>query len=99
KETRNDHQIATATKLAAFGRVNVAMDEQKLFEKLQQLSDIHAAQRIGPHASAELLGTLRQFISGGIRITDSGARIDAGQMTREIETIPQVADAAVFAHG
>jgi UDP-N-acetylglucosamine transferase subunit ALG13 len=70
RETRYDHQVATATKLAAFGRVNVAMDEQKLFEKLEQLSEIHASQRIGPYASTELLDTLREFIVGHGRVSN-----------------------------
>ena len=64
-ETRNDHQVATAKKLSAHGRVTVAMDEDELIGKLQQVSEIRCGEQIGPYASSALLSTLRRFISSG----------------------------------
>ena len=64
-ETRNDHQIATATQLAANGRVSVAMDEAELAAKLRQVGEIQGGGQIGPYASPALLHTLRRFIATG----------------------------------
>jgi UDP-N-acetylglucosamine transferase subunit ALG13 len=66
-EHRNDHQMATARQLLSQGRVHVAFDEVELLAKLQQIDSIRAAARISPHASAQLIHTIRQFIiSGGV---------------------------------
>jgi UDP-N-acetylglucosamine transferase subunit ALG13 len=66
-ETRNDHQVATAERLSACGRVNVAMDEQHLMERLERVGRIRAAEPIGPYASSRLLRALRTFIATGER--------------------------------
>jgi UDP-N-acetylglucosamine transferase subunit ALG13 len=67
RETRNDHQFATARQLLAQGRVQVAFDEDELLVKLQQIDSIRAAARIAPHASPQLIGAIRQFVmSGGV---------------------------------
>jgi UDP-N-acetylglucosamine transferase subunit ALG13 len=42
-ETRNDHQIATARQFGALRLVEVAMDEQALFEKLDEIDQLQAA--------------------------------------------------------
>jgi UDP-N-acetylglucosamine transferase subunit ALG13 len=61
-ETRNDHQVATAERFLALGRVAVAMDEHELPAKLDQLGSLTAAGRIGSTASASLLNAIRAFI-------------------------------------
>ncbi|MCA9302862.1 MAG: hypothetical protein KC996_01935 [Phycisphaerales bacterium] len=64
KETRNDHQIATAQRFKSLGRVEVAMDEKELAEKLDHLADLPARELISTDASAELIGAIRGFIWG-----------------------------------
>lgn len=64
RETRNDHQVATARRFLEMGRVGVAMDENELGERLDHLDELRAAGRIGPYASEQLLGALRGFIEG-----------------------------------
>lgn len=62
RETRNDHQIATAARFRELGRVAVAMDEHELRGRLQRLDELEAGVQISPHASPELLSALRAFI-------------------------------------
>ncbi len=64
RETRNDHQIATARRFAELGRVAVAFDESELEAKLDVIGDLRAADRVGPDASEQLIGTIREFIEG-----------------------------------
>jgi len=61
-ETRNDHQIATAERFKEMGRVAVAMDEHKLPEMLDQVSNLTAGGVISSHASPELISALAEFI-------------------------------------
>jgi UDP-N-acetylglucosamine transferase subunit ALG13 len=61
-ETRNDHQVATAERLAATGRVQVAWDEEELASRLERLDELRAAARIGPHATPQLLAAIRGFV-------------------------------------
>jgi UDP-N-acetylglucosamine transferase subunit ALG13 len=65
KETRNDHQVATAKALQAHGRVSVAMDEAELRDMLRHLASVRRPQQIGPHAPARLTNVLREFIATG----------------------------------
>lgn len=63
KETRNDHQVATARTFLETGRIIVAFDEQQLVEKLDQFESIsHSVERIEPQASLRLINTIRDFI-------------------------------------
>jgi UDP-N-acetylglucosamine transferase subunit ALG13 len=62
RETRNDHQVATARQLLAQGRVQVAVDEDELLGKLEQIDSIRATPRIAPHASPQLISAIRQFV-------------------------------------
>jgi len=64
RETRNDHQIATAERFGQTGKVAVAMDESELGVKLDSLGELSANEQIGPHASDELITALRSFIRG-----------------------------------
>lgn len=63
RETRNDHQVATAEWLAGQGRVAVALDEAELTRKLEALDEFQAPGEIQRWASDELLSTIRDFIS------------------------------------
>jgi len=64
RETRNDHQVATAERLGALGKVAVAMDEGELAARLDRLGDVSASERIGRFASDELVSAIRGFIEG-----------------------------------
>ncbi len=62
KETRNDHQVATAKQFKSLGRVAVAMDESELPGHLDNLSTIASTEPISPYASPRLLEAVRDFI-------------------------------------
>ena len=62
-EHRNDHQLATAKRFAALGRVAVAFDEHELPAQLDALERLSAPERISPYASGELIAALRSFIA------------------------------------
>jgi UDP-N-acetylglucosamine transferase subunit ALG13 len=62
-EHRNDHQIATAERFGALGRVSVAPDAAALAEKLDELGALNAHERISPYASDRLLSALSTFIA------------------------------------
>lgn len=64
KETRNDHQIATAQRFKAQGRLEVAMDETELGGALDRLTGLKSAPTINPEASPGLLDAVRGFIFG-----------------------------------
>jgi hypothetical protein len=64
-EHRNDHQIATAKRLAAQGRIDVVFDERELAGKLDQLDVLNRSEHIGAEASQELMLTIRTFIETG----------------------------------
>ena len=64
RETRNDHQVATATYLSQQGRIIVAFNERELIERLDQFETSQARERIEPHASPRLITTIRNFIEG-----------------------------------
>lgn len=62
RETRNDHQVATARQLQDAGRITVAYDERELIEKLDA-ADAHGSfDRIQAHASQRLLNALKAFL-------------------------------------
>ena len=65
RETRNDHQIATAKHLAEMGRVIPAWDEQILLQKLDQLDSFCGRGPIDAHASPRLISVVRAFIEQG----------------------------------
>jgi UDP-N-acetylglucosamine transferase subunit ALG13 len=64
RETRNDHQLATARRFLALGKVAVALDEHELPEKLDSLERLAPSERISPWASNRLIGALAAFIRG-----------------------------------
>jgi UDP-N-acetylglucosamine transferase subunit ALG13 len=63
RETRNDHQVATAERFAALGKIAVARDETEIAEQMDRLSELRSTQKIGPHASEQLIGAIRAFIN------------------------------------
>ena len=62
KETRNDHQVATAVRFKALNKVAVAMDETEIPAQLDGLAAISRSEQISDRASDELLTAIRGFI-------------------------------------
>lgn len=68
RETRNDHQVATALQFGEDGRIIVALDEEELIKKLDQFrAPIQDMDPIAVHASTPLIVTLRNFIEGNLK--------------------------------
>ncbi|MGI9102746.1 MAG: glycosyltransferase [Terriglobales bacterium] len=65
RETRNDHQLATARSLLAQGRISVAFDEAELSSKLDDLDSLSCKERVPSYASPELLEAIRHFVWQG----------------------------------
>ena len=64
-EHRNDHQMASAFKLAELGYIHVAFDENELKEKANRLikvADLKPLHVVGKFASDSLIQSLIQFI-------------------------------------
>jgi len=61
-ETRNDHQIATAERFREMGSVAVALDENELYERLDELESIEPGRAISASASPELISAIRDFV-------------------------------------
>lgn len=63
RETRNDHQVATAERFQHLESIRVAWDESELLEKLDTcLMDVKGGRRIAPYASGELSDTVAAFL-------------------------------------
>lgn len=62
RETRNDHQRATAERFKSLGRVHVAQDAGELSQWLDRLDGLAAGSTISKHASPQLLAALRAFV-------------------------------------
>jgi UDP-N-acetylglucosamine transferase subunit ALG13 len=62
-EHRNDHQLATAERFGAEGRVRVAADDATLAAGLDELHELGATERIGAYASDRLITALSSFIN------------------------------------
>ncbi len=60
-ETRNDHQVGTAQRLAEEGLVRVADTRERLAEQMRKLGDHDPVSRISPQAQDSLLERLRTF--------------------------------------
>jgi UDP-N-acetylglucosamine transferase subunit ALG13 len=61
-EQRNEHQLATASRLSELGKINVAMDENELRARLDRLGELQAREKIGVYANPALIAALREFI-------------------------------------
>lgn len=65
RETRNDHQIATARWLAAKEGIFVAMEDGELANAIDRaLASTRVTSLISSHASADLVAALKVFIQG-----------------------------------
>ena len=64
-ETRNDHQIATTTRLGIRPGIEVAMDETEIADKLDHLAALERPPKISATASPELIERLRRFVDTG----------------------------------
>lgn len=64
KETRNDHQVATARRFLEQGRIAVAFDEHELMERLDQVDSLRARDPVSSQASPQLIQRIRSFIQG-----------------------------------
>ena len=62
RETRNDHQFATAKHFSQQGRITAAFDERDLVEKLDHFEASSATNRVDLHASPRLISVIRDFI-------------------------------------
>ena len=67
KETRNDHQVATAQYLAKQGRIAVAFNETELLARLDRMEDILGGQPISDVASHGLVDAVQSFIECGTK--------------------------------
>ena len=76
KETRNDHQIATARRFMAHGGVAVAFDEEELLTKLDEIDRLAGGRRVSAHASPQLIGALRKFVDHGTMPHTAGGAYD-----------------------
>ena len=64
RETRNDHQTATLSKLGHLPGIQVASDEKELVTELEQFNYENKPKKMGPDASPQLIETLQNFIQG-----------------------------------
>lgn len=62
RETRNNHQVATAEQFRRFSSVVVAWDEKELIARLERIDELDGLRAIGSHASGELLEAIRGFV-------------------------------------
>ncbi len=62
QETRNDHQVATAERFGERQGISVAMDENELVARLDQVDSMIGAAAISDRASDELINAIREFI-------------------------------------
>lgn len=62
KETRNDHQLATAQRIKAMSKVGVAMTADEMPALLDGLTNLDASEIISDKASDQLLLAVRHFI-------------------------------------
>jgi UDP-N-acetylglucosamine transferase subunit ALG13 len=82
KETRNDHQVATAKRFLDQGRIAVAFDENELKERLELMHGLRGKDPISSHAAPQLIETLRAFVCGEDVISRI-ARPGAGDTQRQ----------------
>lgn len=61
-ETRNDHQLDTAKRLSGIDGIDVAIDEEILFQKLCGIDEATEVCAISNHAEERLTTCIREFI-------------------------------------
>jgi UDP-N-acetylglucosamine transferase subunit ALG13 len=79
RETRNDHQVATAERFGAQGNIIVANDESELAVKIDYAITLGSGDRIDAQASPRLLAIIRAFLDGNLQNGDPG---DTGQRSK-----------------
>jgi UDP-N-acetylglucosamine transferase subunit ALG13 len=62
RETRNDHQVATAKAFASLGRIPVAWDETEIAAALDRAGTGAGTLVVGRFASDELVTAIRTFV-------------------------------------
>ena len=83
-EHRNEHQVATAKRFAEQGRIIVALNEQELVDKLDQLRVFDGAERLDARASPLLINTIRGFIEAGCRASSRGQQDSLSPASRNV---------------
>lgn len=63
RETRNDHQVATARHFAGKGVLEAAFSEAELVGKLDHLQEFRSPHPIGAFAAPQLLAAVRDFLA------------------------------------
>lgn len=71
RETRNDHQVATAERFGEQNRIIVASDEEDLPAKLDYALTLGDTDRIHAEASPHLIATIRAFLEGRSHPTEA----------------------------
>lgn len=83
QETRNDHQVATASALRKLKEIHVALDEVQLKEQLSRIDRLHRGCRVGSWASPELQAAISEFILGRDRdVHEDGRSLLDGKAAR-----------------
>ena len=89
RETRNDHQYAMALKFSALEAVSVALDEDDLAKRLDEIDLLAQPRPIRPWASDDLLEAVRCFVAGTSpdtgplsqrRLPDPTVRLERGRI-------------------
>jgi UDP-N-acetylglucosamine transferase subunit ALG13 len=80
RETRNDHQIATAKYFSHQGRIVAAFDEMELFRKLDGLKSEPISSRISSTATGPLIAAIRAFLFENAGVDTIVARAQAGHL-------------------
>jgi UDP-N-acetylglucosamine transferase subunit ALG13 len=65
RETRNDHQIATARRFSEMGYIRVALEREELERQLDEINStcLQAAGGVSSPKQTQLITTLRQFVA------------------------------------
>lgn len=88
RETRNDHQVATAAHFGAQGRIIVATDERDLPAKLDHALSLRSTERIQEQASDRLMETIRAFLQKRELQLDPPVGEDQKQLAASRATLP-----------
>lgn len=93
RETRNDHQVATAEQFRKFDSVSVAQDEEELIARLEGLENLRGSKTIKPYASRELVNAIRDFFD------DSSGHANSDKQISEWKQQLQKSAVNVFGSG
>jgi UDP-N-acetylglucosamine transferase subunit ALG13 len=85
REHRNDHQVSTARRFLAQGRIDVAFDEAQLTRQLEEVETLSGQERIAPTASPRLLHALAGFVNFGTCPAGTSCVGDVGADAAEVD--------------